>query len=497
VRETAVIVREDNPGNKRLVAYIARHQAENSFSEFQSSSLADELCGDLKQKLPEYMVPSAFVLRSALPLLPNGKVDRRSLPAPEKSAISAVRSPMEEMVAGIWREVLGVEGIGSEDNFFELGGHSLLATGAIARLQEAFKIELPRSVLFESPTVASLSDSLRDSFASRISQICSSEQKLEAPPIDRAPPGPKLPLSFAQQRLWFLDRLQPGNPAYNSPAPVRLKGAIDVTALERSFQAVINRHEALRTTFSAVEGRPIQLIIPSPTFALSVIDLQHFPQSQREAEAMQLAAEEAQQPFDLANWQLMRVTLLHLGDTEVILLLTIHHIVADGWSLGVLVRFMATLYEAFCTGKPSPLPELSIQYADYAVWQRNWLSGEVLEEKLAYWKQHLGNHLPVLQLPAKQPRAAVSTYRAALQPFQLSPNLSAALNKLSSQQNVTLFMTLLAALETLLYRSTNQDDMVVETDLANRTQLETEALIGFFVNILLLRGDRAWQSYFH
>ncbi|MEP6515217.1 amino acid adenylation domain-containing protein [Microcoleus vaginatus] len=488
VRETAVIVREDNPGNKRLVAYIAGHQAQNSLSEFQSSSLADELCGDLKQKLPEYMVPSAFVLLEALPLLPNGKVDRRSLPAPEKSAISAVRSPLEEMVAGIWSEVLGIEGIGSEDNFFELGGHSLLATQAIARLREAFKIELPLRVLFESPTVASLSDC--------ISQISSSEQKLEAPPIDRAPRGPELPLSFAQQRLWFLDRLQPGDPAYNIPAAVRLKGAIDVTALERSFQAVINRHEALRTTFGEVEGRPIQLIIPEPTFALSVIDLQHFPQSQREAEAMRLAAEEAQQPFDLANWPLMRVTLLQLDDTEFILLLTIHHIVADGWSLGVLVREMATLYEAFCTGKPSPLPELSIQYADYAVWQRNWLSGEVLEEKLAYWKQHLGNPLPVLQLPAKQPRAAVSTYRAALQPFQLSPNLSAALNKLSRQQNVTLFMTLLAALETLLYRSTNQDDMVVGTDLANRTQLETEALIGFFVNILLLRGDLSGNPTF-
>jgi len=486
VRETAVIVREDNPGNKRLVAYIAAYK--DSFSEFQSSSLADELCGDLKQKLPEYMVPSAFVLLEALPLLPNGKVDRRSLPAPEKSAISAVRSPVEEMVAGIWSEVLGVEGIGSEDNFFELGGHSLLATQAIARLREAFKIELPLRVLFESPTVASLSDC--------ISQISSSEQKLEAPPIERALRGPELPLSFAQQRLWFLDRLQPGDPAYNIPAAVRLKGAIDLTALERSFQAVIDRHEALRTTFGAVEGRPIQLIIPEPTFALSVIDLQHFPQSQREAEAVRLAAEEAQQPFDLANWPLMRVTLLQLGDTEFILLLTIHHIVADGWSLGVLVREMATLYEAFCTGKPSPLRELSIQYADYAVWQRNWLSGEVLEEKLAYWKQHLGDPLPVLQLPAKQPRAAVSTYRAALQPFQLSPNLSAALNKLSRQQNVTLFMTLLAALETLLYRSTNQDDMVVGTDLANRTQLETEALIGFFVNILLLRGDMGGNPSF-
>ncbi|MEG4517840.1 MULTISPECIES: amino acid adenylation domain-containing protein [unclassified Microcoleus] len=496
VREAIALVREDNPGDKRLVAYIVANselRAGHGDTAPTHSEFINHLRVFLKQKLPQYMVPSAFVLLEAMPLTPNGKIDRRSLRAPDtntaefESNLAVPRTPDEQLIAEIWAEVLGLERVGIHDNFFELGGHSLLATQAIARLREAFKIELPLRVLFESPTVASLS--------SRMDQI-SSEQKQEAPPIDRAPRGPELPLSFAQQRLWFLDRLQPGDPAYNIPAAVRLKGAIDMTALERSFQAVINRHEALRTTFGAVEGRPIQLIIPEPTFALSVIDLQHFPQSQREAEAMRLAAEEAQQPFDLANWPLMRVTLLQLGDTEFILLLTIHHIVADGWSLGVLVREMATLYEAFCTGKPSPLPELSIQYADYAVWQRNWLSGEVLEEKLAYWKQHLGNPLPVLQLPAKQPRAAVSTYRAALQPFQLSPSLSAALNKLSRQQNVTLFMTLLAALETLLYRSTNQDDMVVGTDLANRTQLETEALIGFFVNILLLRGDLSGNPTF-
>ncbi|MEG4350117.1 amino acid adenylation domain-containing protein [Microcoleus sp. LAD1_D3] len=505
VREAIALVREDNPGDKRLVAYIVANselRGGHGDTDPTHSEFINHLRVFLKQKLPQYMMPSAFVLLEAMPLTPNGKIDRRSLRAPDtntaefESNFTEPRTPDEQLIAEIWAEVLGLERVGIHDNFFELGGHSLLATQAIARLREAFQIELPLRVLFESPTVASLSDSLRDSFASRISQIGSSQQKLEAPPIDRAPRGPELPLSFAQQRLWFLDRLQPGDPAYNIPAAVRLKGAIDVTALERSFQAVINRHEALRTTFGAVEGRPIQLIIPEPTFALSLVDLQHFPQSQREAEAMRLAAEEAQQPFDLANWPLMRVTLLQLGDTEFILLLTIHHIVADGWSLGVLVREMATLYEAFCTGKPSPLPELSIQYADYAVWQRNWLSGEVLEEKLAYWKQHLGNHLPVLQLPAKQPRAAVSTYRAAVQPFQLSPNLSAALNKLSRQQNVTLFMTLLAALETLLYRSTNQDDMVVGTDLANRTQLETEALIGFFVNILLLRGDLSGNPTF-
>ncbi|MBD0395939.1 MAG: non-ribosomal peptide synthetase, partial [Microcoleus sp. C1-bin4] len=212
-------------------------------------------------------------------------------------------------------------------------------------------------------------------------------------------------------------------------------------------------------------------------------------QAEREAEAMRLAAEEARQPFDLTKWPLLRVTLLHLDETEYLLLLTVHHIVADGWSMGVLVREVAALYEAFCSGKPSPLPELSVQYADYAVWQINWLQGEVLEAKLADWKQQLGQILPPLQLPAKQPRSAVSSDRAEIENFQLNSQLSEALNALSRQQNVTLFMTLLAALQTLLYRYTNQEDIVVGTDLANRTQVETEALIGFFVNILVLRTD--------
>lgn len=486
VREVAVIVREDSPGNKRLVAYIAAYQ--HNFSESQLSSLVTELGSNLKQKLPEYMVPSAFVLLEALPLLPNGKVDRRSLPAPEKSASAPLRSTVEEMVAGIWSEVLGVEGLGRDDNFFELGGHSLLATQAIARLREAFQIELPLRVLFEAPTVASLSD--------RISQLSQGDRQLEAPPIVRVSRDGELPLSFAQQRLWFLDRLQPGNPAYNIPAAVRLQGAIDLTALERSFQTIIARHEALRTIFNTVEGRPIQTIISSPDFALSIINLQEVPESQREAEAMRLALEEVRQPFDLAKWPLMRVTLLQLAKTEFILLLTIHHIVADGWSLGVIVGEMAALYEAFSTGKTSPLSELSLQYADYAVWQRKWLSGEVLATKLGYWKQHLANPLPVLQLPVKQPRSNVSTDQAALQPFQLSPTLSQALTKLSRQENVTLFMTLLAALETLLYRYTNQEDIIVGTDLANRTQIETEALIGFFVNILVLRTDLSGNPTF-
>ncbi|MBD1812959.1 non-ribosomal peptide synthetase [Microcoleus vaginatus DQ-U2] len=482
LRETVVLLREDNPGDKRLVAYIVS----NSTLKTQDSELINDLRCYLKQKLPQYMMPSAFVLLESLPLTTNGKIDQRSLPAPDinraefESNFTEPRTPDEQLIAEIWAEVLGLERVGIYDNFFELGGHSLLATQAISRLREAFQVEVPLRSLFESPTVATVTESLLQYRA---------EQKLKAPPIKRASRQEELPLSFAQQRLWFLDQLQPGNPAYNIPAAVRLKGAINVAVLEQTFQEIIKRHEALRTTFNSVEGRPAQVIISSFNFTLPIVNLRELSQAEREAEAMRLAAEEARQPFDLTKWPLLRVTLLHLDETEYLLLLTVHHIVADGWSMGVLVREVAALYEAFCSGKPSPLPELSVQYADYAVWQINWLQGEVLEAKLADWKQQLGQILPPLQLPAKQPRSAVSSDRAEIQNFQLSWQLSEALNALSRQQNVTLFMTLLAALQTLLYRYTNQEDIVVGTDLANRTQVETEALIGFFVNILVLRTD--------
>ncbi|MGB7891209.1 MAG: amino acid adenylation domain-containing protein, partial [Microcoleus sp.] len=482
VREAIALVREDNPGDKRLVAYIVA----NSELKTQDSELINHLRVFLKQKLPQYMMPSAFVLLEAMPLTPNGKIDRRSLRAPDtntaefESNFTEPRTPDEQLIAEIWAKVLGLERVGIHDNFFELGGHSLLATQAISRLREAFQIEVPLRSLFESPTVATVTESLLQYRAS---------QKLKAPPIKPASRQGELPLSFAQQRLWFLDQLQPGNPAYNIPAAVRLKGALNVAVLEQTFQEIIKRHEALRTTFNSVEGRPAQVIISSFNFTLPIVNLKELSQAQREAEAMRLAAEEARQPFDLTKWPLLRVTLLHLDETEYLLLVTVHHIVADGWSMGVLVREVAALYEAFCSGKPSPLPELSVQYADYAVWQINWLQGEVLEAKLADWKQQLGQILPPLQLPAKQPRSAVSSDRAEIQEFQLDWQVSQALNALNRQQNVTLFMTLLAALQTLLYRYTNQEDIVVGTDLANRTQVETEALIGFFVNILVLRTD--------
>ncbi|MFE1744012.1 amino acid adenylation domain-containing protein [Coleofasciculus sp. H7-2] len=474
--QQAVVIARDNSSDRNLLAYVVPKQEEAATTPLQLRSF-------LKQKLPNYMVPSAFVLLEAIPLTPNGKIDRRALPEPDTarpeldSAYIAPRTAIEEVVAGIWTQVLGLQQVGMRDRFFDLGGHSLLATQVISRLREAFQVELPLRYLFESPTVAGLAERI---------EACRAQQSLQTPPLVPVSRDGELPLSFAQQRLWFLDQLNSGD-AYNIPAAVRLVGALNVVALKQSFQEIIQRHEALRTTFATVEGQPVQVIIPSATFKLPVIDLRKLPPSEREAEMLRLATEEAQRPFDLTQLPLLRVTLLQLDEAENAVLLTLHHIIADGWSMGVLIREVATFYEAFCAGKPSPLTKLPIQYADYAVWQRQWLQGEVLEAKLAYWKQQLGHNPPQMKLPTKQPDA--STFQAAIQSFELSPKLSEALNVLSRQENVTLFMTLLAAFQTLLHRYTNQDDIIVGTDVANRTLVETESLIGFFVNILVLRTD--------
>ncbi|WP_375509333.1 condensation domain-containing protein [uncultured Nostoc sp.] len=295
------------------------------------------------------------------------------------------------------------------------------------------------------------------------------------------------PLSFAQQRLWFLDQLQPGNSAYNISVPMRLEGWLNVAALEQSFKEVVKRHEVLRTTFTVVDGQPLQVIAPSLRFTLPVVDLQELPQNQREAEVLRLASEEAQQPFDLARGPLLRATLLQLAAAEYALLLTMHHIVADGWAIGVLIHEIATLYEAFSVGKPSPLVELSIQYADFAVWQRQWLQGQ-LETQLAYWQQQLGG-IPVVEFPSDCPRSTIQTFFGAREALVLPKTLCDQLKTLNQRQGITLFMVLLAAFGTLLHWYTDQEDIVVGTDIANRNQAETKELIGFFANQLVLRTN--------
>jgi len=304
-------------------------------------------------------------------------------------------------------------------------------------------------------------------------------------------------LSFAQQRLWFLTQLDLGSTAaYNIPAAVRLKGVLDVGVLEISLNKIVSRHEALRTTFTQAEGQPVQAIAPSLTLVLPIVDLQELPEAKREAEVHRLVRKEAQRSFNLENDPLLRVTLLRLGEAEHVVLFTMHHIISDGWSMGVLIKELVTLYEAFSTGLPSPLPELPIQYADFAVWQRQWLQGEVRSSQLAYWKEQLNGATTLLALPTDRPRPAVQSFHGGRQTWALSLDLSQALMNLSQQQGVTLFMTLLAAFQTLLYRYTRQDDICVGTPIANRNRAEIEGLIGFFVNTLVLRTDLSGNPSF-
>ena len=363
------------------------------------------------------MVPAVFVLLDALPLMSNGKIDRRALRVPDRSrpeldkAFVAPRGPTEELLADLWAELLGIDVVGVHDNFFDLGGHSLLATQLVSRVRETFQVEIPLRRLFEVPTVAGLAES--------IEAVRQAGQNLLPPPILPIPRNGDLALSFAQQRLWFFDRLKPGNPAYNIPAAVRLKGPFNLAALELSFNEIVKRHESLRTTFGDVDGRPTQLIAPNLTIKLPVIDLRSLPAGEREKEVRRLATAEAQLPFDLSQGPLLRGTVLRLDDAEHVGLLTMHHIVSDGWSTAILVREMATLYVAFCAGGSSPLPALPIQYADFAQWQRQWLQGEVLETQIAYWKKQLDGTPAFIDLPADHPRPVAQTFRGAHQSLVL------------------------------------------------------------------------------
>ncbi|MBD2510596.1 non-ribosomal peptide synthase/polyketide synthase [Nostoc muscorum FACHB-395] len=487
VQTSVVIVREDIPGDKRLVSYIVLQS--------EQTTTVKELRSFLKEKLPEYMVPSAIAILESLPLTSNGKIDRRALPAPEPSSelsdkYVAPRTPLEEILALIWQEVLKIELVGRYDNFFTLGGHSLLATQLVSRIRSSLKVELPLRSLFAAPTIAEL--------AQLIQQLQQQDLELAAPPILRRTNNAELPLSYAQQRLWFLDQFEPDSPFYNIPIGLRFVGSVNIAALEQSFKEIIHRHEALRTNFVSVDGKPTQIIQIEPNWSLTVVELQHLALTEQEKAAQKLVQQQAIEPFDLAHDALIRATLVVLSPTEQWLSVSIHHVVSDGWSIGVFIEELQALYNAYSQGQPSPLLPLPIQYADFALWQRQWLVGELLNSQLSYWKEQLANAPTFLPLPTDRPRPAVQTFNGAYLEFALSVELTQQLTKLSQQQGVTLFMTLLAAYNTLLYRYTGQEDILVGSPIANRDRSEIEGLIGFFVNTLVMRteisGDRSFSE---
>ncbi|QSQ17129.1 amino acid adenylation domain-containing protein [Myxococcus landrumensis] len=473
---------ERTPGVKPWRAY-----ANQPLQAALTRQLVPLLQEHLKQRVPEYMVPSTILSLEVLPRTPNGKVDRKALPAPSQASLArpveseTARTPVEELLASIWAEVLGGDAFGLHDNFFELGGHSLLATQVISRVGRAFGVELPLHALFETPTLRGL--------AEKVTQELRTRRGVSVPPVRAAARGDTVPASSAQRRLWFMQRMDPTGVSYNTPFALELKGRLDVPALEKSLQALARRHEALRTTFREVDEELVQVIHAFEPQSLPVVDLRGLPELEREQRRQEALDTRIRTPFDLERGPLLRQVLIRAEEEDHLLLLTLHHIVSDGWSMGVIVQELSRLYAAFREGLESPLEELTLQYADYALWQRQWLQGETLERGLAYWKQQLGSSSGALVMPTDRPRASASSHRSAIQRARVSTPLVAQLDALCRREGVTLFMTLLATWKLLLRRYSGQVDINVGTPIANRHREEIEGLVGFFVNSLVLRTD--------
>jgi amino acid adenylation domain-containing protein len=482
VQDGVVDVREVQ-GNTLLFGYLTARS--------QPAPTASELHRFLRQTLPEHMIPSVYVMLEQLPLTPNGKIDRQALPAPDQArpdlttAYVAPRTPTEQEVARVWAEVVRLERVGVHDSFFELGGHSLLAVQVIARLEQRFEVELGVRPIFENPTVAGLAAAIE----TQIGVGCA----LPLAPIQR---DSQLPLSFAQERLWFLEQLETHNAAYNIGVALWLQGDLDPTALGRSINALVARHEVLRTRFVQVEGRPAQIVGADRQPALSVVDLTPLDEDQREVEANQLARNEISAPFDLTDDSLLRVKLVRLEAARHLLMVTMHHIISDQWSVRVFLEELSRLYGEAIGHEAANLAELSVQYADYAAWQRQWLHGEVLARQLDYWKQQLGGELPVLELPTDRPRPAVQRYQGASESLLLPPELLTKLSTIGQSAGATPFMTLLVAFQILLYRYSGQDDILIGTPIANRGRAELENLMGLFLNTLVVRVDLSGNPTF-
>ena len=476
--ETAVVdARQDGSGPKRLVAYVVPVAG-------QVPSVG-ELRAFLKESLPDHMVPAAFVTLEALPLLPNGKVDRRSLPAPEAvrpdldQPYAAPRTIVEELLAGIWAEVLGLDRVGIGDDLFTLGGDSLLATQIAARVRGRLHLDLPLQAIFAAPTVAGQAALIEADGVARQAKF---------PPLRPRPrDGQGLPLSYSQERVWFLQQLQPGNLSYNAQATIAFEGRLDVAVLERALTEIIRRHEIFRTTFPERGGRPIQEVQRPWEVTLPVTDIQSLPPATRRLELDRLVEEAIRCPFDLDRLPLVRWRLARVGPEEHVMIHSEHHLLHDGWSFGVLLREMKTLYEAFLAGEPSPLPELEVQFADYAIWQREWAESGIVTPQLEYWKRQLAGAPPVLELPTDRPRPAAQSFRGSALRQELPESLSRSLALLARREGATLYMTLLTAFAGLLHRYTRQEDFCLGAGLANRRWREMENVIGMVINTVALR----------
>jgi amino acid adenylation domain-containing protein len=489
VRDAAVAPRLRQGLRDRGLAAVVETEAGNQIE----SDLRDFLAAHL----PAHLIPTAFVTVKSFPRLADGRIDRQAIaeavanidtPKPASEPYVEPRNDIETALVQIWMETLGTDRIGIKDNFFRLGGHSLLATQAVARISDAFNIDLQLQRFFESPTVEQL--------AQVIEPLARADFKPEIMSIKRVPRDQPLPLSFAQQRLWFLDQFEPDSAFYNIAIPIRWAGPVDANALEAAFNDLIERHETLRTTFAIVDAEPVQVIAPSYQLSLVVHDLRNLPAEERMGRAETLAAIEAQRPFNLKSGPVLRAEIVSLDDADHFLLFTIHHIAADGWSTEVLFRELFQLYEARRSGRAADLPGLVVQYADFACWQRKRLSGALLEKQLAYWKRQLQDAPALLELPTDRPRPRVQMFRGGMYMFSMPGLVQETVKDIAQQEQTTLFTVLLAALNVLLYRYTGREDLVVGSPIANRTRPELESLIGFFANTLVLRTQISGRMTF-
>jgi amino acid adenylation domain-containing protein len=507
VKDVVAVAREDRPGDKRLVAYVV--PVHPGRPERPSRLTARVLRDYLASRLPEWMLPSAFVFLESLPLGPTGKVNRGILPAPERpsagvdpkgplpgphsSSDRPAPTDLETALLFLWRETLGLDRIDLDDDFFDLGGHSLLATQIITRVRQRMGLELPMRAIFENPTIATLALAIEG--ARKVTQT--------PPLVRRAVDRAEAPLSFAQERLLFFDRLVAGSALYNVPVTMRLEGHLDHPALEEALREIVRRHEILRTVYiTSPDGETRQIVSRPEVVAVPVVDLTGIASTGRAAEAgrwaeaERLAVAEARRLFDLSKGPLLRALLLRLDPYDHLLVLSIHHIAFDGWSTGILARELTALYGAFVQGRPSPLPPLPVQYADFAHWQRECLRGETLDEHVTYWREKLSGLPPLVGLPVDRPRPAVQSFRGHLTPFSWPAQVARALDLLCREEGVTRFMALFAAFAAFLFRYSRQSDLPVGVAIANRTRVETENLIGFFVNTLPIRTDLSGDPTF-
>jgi hypothetical protein len=475
VREAVVKTHRNARGEEDLVAFL--------LVEPHAVLDQNELQDRLEKQLPTYMIPSMFVFMDEFPVTPNGKLDRRALHVSDNGLQTSYtgyvvpRTPHEEMVADIWAEVLNLARVGATDNFFRLGGHSLLATRVMARVRKVFGVDVPLHKLFEEPTVARFTEQV-------VAAMASESEQESLPPLEHLDTN-EAPLSYEQERLWVWDQLNPGSPLYNLSNAFRMYGPLNASALEQTLNEIVRRHDSLRTTFHGTRKGPRQIVSPWTPVPFSVTDLSKLPADEQEEELNRYGKAQAQHNFNLAQGPLMIVRLLKLSEDEHVVLTTMHHIISDGWSISVLAHEVTVLYDAFSAGRPSPLPDLPIQYSDFARWQRQWLE----TRPQTYWLKQLDPLPPPIELPFDYERPATMSFHGRSIAFQIPRELSADLMVLSRRQNVTLYMTLLAALKTLLHRYSGQTDIVIGSGTANRTQVEMEKLIGFFVNMLVLRTN--------